>query len=223
MYDRRHFKLTFGGQVGDDIDEWSTGIRIAPVTLGAVVDWPTAVTQVGEHYVPVVTTLWQSVKKFAPSGIDLRWIKLAAVGTDGKYVPGIDPYIYDLETAVPGTGAGTCGGPQAAVVLSLRTNRNRGAATKGRMYLPLASLLPGGSDFKLASSYVGQVADAGKTFIEQLRVVNETTTFGPYIMSGVGNGAINGINYVLVGDMLDTQRRRRNKFTEEYTSRTVEN
>lgn len=223
MYDRRHFKLTFGGQVGDDIDEWSTGIRIAPVTLGAVVDWPAAVTQIGQYYIPVVETLWQSVKKYASVGIDLRWLKLAAIGTDGKYVPGIDPYIFDFEAAIPGTAGGSSGGPQSAVVLSLRTNRNRGAATKGRMYLPLTGMTASGTTFKLSSTYTGQIADAGKTFIEQLRVVNETTTFGPYIMSGIGNGAINGINYVLVGDMLDTQRRRRNKFTEEYVSRTIEN
>ena len=223
MYDRRHFKLTFGGQVGDDIDEWSTGIRVAPVTLGAVVDWPSAVTEVGEHYVPVVTALWNAVRTYVSSGIDLRWIKLAAIGTDGKYVPGIDPYIYDLETPNTGGKGGDSAGPQGAVVLSLRTNRNRGPATKGRMYLPLSGALPNGSTFKLSSTVTGAVANAGKTFIEQLRVIIETTTFGPYIMSGIGNGAINGINYVLVGDMLDTQRRRRNKFTEEYTSRTIEN
>lgn len=223
MYDRRHFKLTFGGQVGDDIDEWSTGIRIAPATLGAVVDWPHAVTQIGEHYVPVVTTLWNAIKSRVASGIDLRWIKLAAIGTDGKYVPGIDPYIYDFETPIAGTSASFCTGPQTAVVLSLRTNRSRGPATKGRMYLPANGIMPNAGTFKLSSTYTDSIADAGKAFIEQLRVVNETTTFGPYIMSGIGNGAINGINFVLVGDMLDTQRRRRNKFTEEYTSRAIEN
>lgn len=223
MYDRRHFKLTFGGQVGDDVDEWSTGIRIAPATLGAVVDWPHAVTQIGEHYIPVVTTLWNAIKSRVATGIDLRWIKLAAIGTDGKYVPGLDPYIYDFETPIAGTAGSFCTGPQSAVVLSLRTNRNRGPATKGRMYLPITAAMPGATTFRLSSTYTDEIADAGKAFIEQLRVVNETTTFGPYIMSGIGNGAINGINFVLVGDMLDTQRRRRNKFTEEYTSRAIEN
>lgn len=221
MYDRRHFKLTFGGNIREDIDEWTTGIRIAPSSIGTVVDWASTTQQLGVRMVPIVTAFWNAIRSSVSSGMDFRWIKLAPIGTDGKYIPGVDPYIYDLETPNSGGRGGDSSGPQASIVLSLRTNRNRGPATKGRMYLPLSGALPRGNTFKLPTSIIKTTVEAGQTFIRALELNHEGSIFAPFIMSGIGSGAINAINFVLVGDMLDTQRRRRNKFTEEYTSRPI--
>lgn len=170
-----------------------------------------------------IATAWGEFFTTASAGFtnDYRTlaVKYNKMGTDGRQVT--DPTIeYVYGTPVVGGNLGAPQPPQCALVMSLRASTSRGLATKGRMYLPSTGhaiganghLVPGAAASVL-SGFTAFVADV-KSSID----VN-----GTFILtSPVGIiGVQNLVTEVAVGDVYDTQRRRRNAFQESYTSAAV--
>lgn len=70
---------------------------------------------------------------------------------------------------------------------------------------------------------IGNVATAAALF---LNTVNDVCNTGPepgviQIMSSKGTGTSKGVTSMAIGNVLDTQRRRRNRLVEGYTTRSV--
>lgn len=143
-------------------------------------------------------------------------IKAAAIGTDGVY----------LVPPVQSTGwtdtAGTAGNipPQSSIVLSLRTNTTLGTGNYGRMYLPHSSF-PLTTDTPRTSGVVtAGTASAASDAIDSWTVTlnaHLTDAVLPVIMSQASGLHVKPVTKVAVGDLVDTQRRRRRQIAESYS------
>ena len=110
---------------------------------------------------------------------------------------------------------------QNALVVSTETGLS-GRSGHGRFYLPCTALsqLPAG---RVSSVVTGNVSTAAAAFITALNGITSTG----FTMPAVGIQSLVRTDYpfaivsVKVGDVVDTQRRRRDKLVENYTSHAV--
>lgn len=151
--------------------------------------------------------------------VRVRKLRLWPIGSpNGRSVPAV-PYATgtpcDLEwtSSYPiGNQSSTQLPPQNSVVVSLRTLQI-GAAGRGRMFLPssTSALLSGA---KIATTPQGDIRDAAVQFMEDLAYGT-----GPRIRPIVTGGNFTQyavVNRVRIGNVMDTQRRRRNAISEVY-------
>lgn len=223
MYNANHIKFTFEGDTGQGEDIWSTGVRVG---RSESLDFEIG-DGILESALPIAvdawTALWSSISTRIPQYFRTLTVKAASIDRNGRYPEGVEASVLNLETPlVGGATTGSIKAPQSTVVASLRTTAERGYATKGRMYLPANAMSMNGTSGRIGSqSQIDQIGDAMATFISALNFNLGDQNFRPKIMSQVGNGASRDITRVLIGDVLDTQRRRKNAYDEEYTPYNV--
>ena len=211
-YSDSHIRLTFGGQVSSE-DVWSNGLALAVNTAGMA---PTAFAALEpEDFDAAIRAAYIGSGGIA-SYNNLTYIKLALIGTDGKYLE--DAKIYDYPAPVTGT-INYAMPPQDSVVVSLLTAAKRGLANRGRIYLP-SGFADVGNNGKVTTANQTSIANRFVTFINAVNGVGTSTGANTVasIVSGVGAGAIRNITSIEVGNLMDSQRRRRNRLTETYVA-----
>lgn len=162
------------------------------------------------------------------SDSDLQWgnfsqatgLKAAALDTSGHYLA--EPVTRDIQTPASGSSTGLVY-PADTVVVSLRSPSTFGEANRGRMYLPHCAINRVTATPFMNGTAIGNVATAAALF---LNTVNDVCNTGPepgviQIMSSKGTGTSKGVTSMAIGNVLDTQRRRRNRLVENYTTRSV--
>lgn len=217
MYDRRHFKVTLEGTNATDQDIWTTGWRIAPSPASEpIINYPAMANTLLESVTGAAQTFWSAIQARVARGTRLNSVKVAPVDEDGRYIDNMDSVIYDWETPLQGAGS-NAHPPQVSVVASLTTGTRRGNATHGRMYLPLTAIAINQNDFTISTGERQTIANAVKGLLNDSIGAIADVTLDPVVMSNIGSGTTRTITTVAVGSIPDTQRRRRNRFTEEYT------
>lgn len=217
MYDRRHFRVTLEGTNATDQDIWTTGWRIAPSPASEpIINYPAMANTLLESVTGAAETFWAALRTRIATGTRLNSVKVAPVDEDGRYIDNMDSVIYDLETPLAG-GNAAAHPPQVSVVASLTTGTRRGNATHGRMYLPLTAVPISSNDFTIATNVRREIAEAVVGLLNDSIGAIADVTLDPVVMSNIGSGTTRTITTVAVGSIPDTQRRRRNRFTEEYT------
>lgn len=120
----------------------------------------------------------------------------------------------DSAVSLPGTSAAEMLPFQCAVAVSLRTVFATRSG-RGRFYLPPLSV---------ATIAGGRVTPANQTIIadsaQDMMATLQGAGLQPVVYSRIARAAVT-ITRIDVGDVVDTQRRRRNKLVEERVSRTV--
>ncbi len=136
-----------------------------------------------------------------------------AIGVDGKYIE--NTTLEHVHANVPGTGLDSRTLPnQIALVVSLLTGFSRGPAHRGRVYLPMPTMVVGG-DGRIDPGEVSVVKTAFNTLLTDLNAID--AGFKVAVMSRKAGAAIGrNVTGVEIGRVLDTQRRRRNKLAEAY-------
>lgn len=217
MYDRRHFKVTLEGTNATDQDIWTTGWRIAPSPASEpIINYPEMANNLLESVTGAAETFWTAIQARVARGTRLNSVKVAPVDEDGRYIDNMDSVIYDWATPLQGS-ASSVHPPQVSVVASLTTGTRRGNATHGRMYLPLTGIAINQNDFTISSGERQTIANAVKGLLNDSLSTIQDISLDPVVMSNIGSGTTRTITTVAVGSIPDTQRRRRNRFTEEYT------
>lgn len=217
MYDRRHFKVTLEGTNATDQDIWTTGWRIAPsLVTESTVNYPQMAGRLLESVTGAAETFWGALQARIARGTRLNSVKVAPVDEDGRYIDNMDSVIYDWETPLRGAGT-SAHPPQVSVVASLTTGTRRGNATHGRMYLPLTAIAINSDEFTIDTTNRQLIANAVKGLLNDSLSTLADVSLDPVVMSNIGSGTTRTITTVAVGSIPDTQRRRRNRFTEEYT------
>lgn len=218
MYDRRHFKVTLEGTNATDQDIWTTGWRIAPsLVTESTVNYPQMAGRLLESVTGAAETFWDALRGRIAQGTRLNSVKVAPVDEDGRYIDNMDSVIYDWETPLAGSSGTNVHPPQVSVVASLTTGTRRGNATHGRMYLPLTAVPVTSSDFTINVVNRREIAQAVVGLLDDSLTALADVSLDPVVMSNIGSGTTRTITTVAVGSIPDTQRRRRNRFTEEYT------
>jgi len=200
-------------------EEWSTGFFIGG--QGADVEPPT------EAAAAVIAGLWKTFFQTNAVSVSSKWkttgVKLATLDTDGTSYANEQAYFYE---GTPYSGVGVIHWPaQIALVATLTSAVPRGLASKGRMYLPgIASSLT--DQGKLANTTVSAVATGLKTFFDGVNSSTEMAGTVSIASKGskpplIGDPITRDCTGLRVGDVPDTQRRRRNQLVEVYESRTL--
>lgn len=145
--------------------------------------------------------------------------KLAAMDVTGHYLT--DPVIYT--DATPATGSDPDVPAQCSIVASLRSGLTLGVANYGRMYLPHTLF-----QTAAGSPYAGgtgplDLAQSMASFIAQTNALAATKAAGSgaVLLSNKGSGVVRGIANVAVGNVTDTQRRRREQLNETYETQAI--
>lgn len=215
-YSQNHYKVTFGGGIyGEDI--WVCGVNFAH--RGADTE-PLSNISSGS-----LTAIWSAVETWftAPATqisehANLAWVKIAHIGKDGLYVE--EPLIHDYEAAVVGAMTGVNGNiaPQNTMVCSFTTDILRGPGRFGRIYPPLNAVGVQADGRMLGSEVLGR-AEQVANMLTALNAAFKTddSSLRASVVSKVGTGTIGTIKGVRAGDVVDTQRSRRNAFKETYS------
>lgn len=152
------------------------------------------------------TALWADIKPaYAPQilyiGSRVQWI-----ASDGHVVETAERVI----TGVAGTGGGNQLPQEVAVVASLRTAlaSRRG---RGRMYLPAPAYGALTSASRLDTTIRDDIAQAMSTYLD----TDVTTGLFSCVASATGT-LLSTVLEVRVGDVFDSQRRRRDSLIESY-------
>lgn len=215
-YAKKVCKVSINGTMFGGLEHWSTGFYLGATGADAVA--PT------DAFMAILASSWKTFFTAASSKIGLDYsttsYRAALMGTDGKAIPGAINNFYE---GTPYTGAGGPAKlpPQCALVATLTTATPRGLGSKGRMYLPGISASVG-SDGHIQPTDTLAIATNLRNFLAALNASVEHP--GTVITASQGSKAplvgapVNRVvSGVKVGNVYDTQRRRRNELVESYS------
>lgn len=214
VFPKQVVKVQFLGDCYNQGEEWSTGFYMAPLSGNAVLPG---------NWAQLVSTHWQTFFTAANTSISSRYrtvsIKANLLNADGKQATNPTQEFF-YATPIVGTGAGSPMPPQLSVVASLRTDVPRGDATHGRMYLPGVNASVD-ADARISSTVATNIANGLKTLIDGVN--GQTGGGGLRVMLASSRefGTLRQVSKVLVGNLYDTQRRRRNGLQEGYTQANI--
>lgn len=221
-------KVTISGTCFGGSEIWSTGFF-----LGAEGADAPEVTAPAPN---IIADYWQVFFEHAQSEVSWAWltteVKVAKLDVTGETVLDEVEY-YNYPAAIDGGKQSNGLPPQVSIVATLISSNVRGLASKGRMFLP--GLAPNIGQFgKIDAAQLGAIATNLNTF---LSAVNDDfgvpgkiilASFGHVTAkdlsgkpTGWGPGENKLVEHVRLGDVFDTQRRRRNALNEVYINRDV--
>jgi hypothetical protein len=225
-YAHKVARVTISGDCFTSAEEWSTGFY-----LGGETGDSASVTGSAANIAPYWTTFFTSATTKVSNRYRTLMVKVASFGTDGKTIDDEIDY-YSYPTPILGAYTVNHNPPQISLAATLTSSEARGLASKGRMYLP--GVGPSvDTNGRIPSADSGNIATNLKTFFDALNssfpmpglVIlashgHRTEVLpGPDIVyTSPENKFVHGLK---VGDVYDTQRRRRNGLSESYTSRTL--
>jgi len=213
-------RVTMQGTSFSGEEIWSTGFYLGNVSADA--DAPT------EAMATSIGALWQTFFTHTNSRISSQFqtteVKIAQLGTDGLTIPDSVKY-YTYPAPISGVQGSTLFPPQIALVATLVGPQARGLASKGRMFLPGVSAAVS-TNGRISDLNRGEMATNVRTFIRG--VVDLAETNNVPLLASQGRPGIGGtapVNHeivsVRVGNVYDTQRRRRNGLAEAYSTVVV--
>lgn len=216
-YDQNHLYLTInwadsrepleGGQVGIRFDSPAEEVTQAMVDAAKT----------------AVQTFWTSTGALIPSSYVLKYLRLAAIGTDGKYLPGTFSRDGSFGAGVSTSNATVYHPLQVASVATFTTERPSGIASRGRIYLPpLAAAI--GSNGRWTQTVCDARAAALATMLSSLNASTAFSgsglpAFAAVFSKGTSKspaGVRSFIRGVKIGTRPDVQRRRAKNMLEVY-------
>jgi hypothetical protein len=203
-----YVKLVLSGTI-DGVQDWSVGLACQTepdATAEQLAAWLATVS-------PLVTTYWAaagSIRAYQKAGFVLG--KLTAFAYNEINTPSVASAELALTTPLVGTSPSEYP-TQASIVHSLKTGFT-GRHNSGRTYWPCTAA-PGTTANRLLASQCLGLATSWAAFIRGLStlIVNGTTTTA-VIVPASGATESRFVSEVQVGDIVDTQRRRRDKYIE---------
>lgn len=155
-----------------------------------------------------------------PAGVRALWsnsTNYTGVQLEARSSSGVLEALADVPMVgnVPGNGSGAL--PfQSAAVLSLRTNRPGGSG-RGRLYLPATGLALNSSTLRIDTTVRDTAVTGAKTWLSGIQTAIEAvvpnTPLAVWSRSTLGKFSVTKI---LMGDIVDVQRRRRDSVAESY-------
>lgn len=221
-FDREHFYLSFGGPIGT-VETWQSGLRFANTAL-----LPPPLTETALE-TPSLTDVFDALKLVwtaTPALINqlfgLKWVKLAIINEAGEYK--MDARLYEAPSAQMGATSSNTVPAQVTAVLSLWSGQTLGKANRGRMYVPPLAGTISPTTGRWSGADITTYLTRWRTAIESVTGEIATAASGtvhPVIMSTVGAGLTKPVTQLRMGDVPDTQRRRRRSIGEVYITQAT--
>lgn len=213
--------LTMTGNVANGADYWSCGLHIAGTESQDAIGTFALLALPGEmtNLANIVADYIDEPALKVPSGVTLESIKVAHIGTDGKYVQAA----LEVEKFAQGN-LNASYIPQAAIVNTLDSGKWKDPGKYNRFYLPVA-LGGNGDNWCLTQAEQEAYAAVTANFIGELNDYFAELLPGAdckvVVASFAGAGSLFPVATVRIGRVVDNQRRRRNAITENYVDEPV--
>lgn len=233
-----HGLLRFGGAWFVS-EIWSCGLRIITDDSAATTQqWvdalepnePGGIPTLLQEVDPMIREWFQRTQTSASVEAKLNWIEWNAIGPDGKYADPGNPHRLDIPSGETPSGASTIPTwPQLATVVTLRSAVERGRGTHGRIYVPTG--VAAAANGRIGAGVAQNMADSAAQLFEEIATLQSLALAGEprvgIVSAGDGpNAPAQGpsriVTRVQVGNVMDTQRRRRNQLAEVYVESPVE-
>lgn len=218
-------RVTISGTSFGGAEEWSTGFYMGNESADA--DMP------NQQLADDIRAAWATFFTTAGVNVSTAWtstlVKVSSFGTDGKS-NAADTMFSTFPTLTKGANAQLFP-PQIALVATLASTLPRGVGAKGRMYLPGISATLDATGH-LSSTNVTAISTALKTFLDACNASTATNN----VVVNASHGSLNedgtpkiggkspiikAVTSLKVGNVYDTQRRRRNSLAEVYTTTSL--
>lgn len=213
-------RVTLSGTMFGGAEQWSTGFFLGQE--GA--DAQTASTAACDSILDAWRVYFESATSYVSAQYVTTQCKIAKIAADGHTVLPDVFYGYPA-TLLDGQQGTNTHPPQCSLVLTLQSDRPRGLASKGRMYLPGISAAMGGNG-KISTANRDSITLNMKTFFDTIHA--DADVPDQLILAAKGNGPFPGltaqndyVQTIKLGDVIDTQRRRRNGLVESYVQQTL--
>ena len=227
-YSEPFMKLTFGGTQAGGQDIWNCGINLSIQNDELVPVLPTNAVSAFENYIEDIDS--DIVDIFSnyignsgmdiPASASLDYIKLAVIGTNGEYI--VDAHTW--EPADVNGGKAEAYVPQVSLVMTLQSDKRTDPGKYGRFYLPTSVPTGSGSYRPTGTARKAQLtANLLASLNRRVRGGLADVRVRPAAVTSASNfsGSYRPFTSVKVGNVFDTQRRRRNKIGETYEIATV--
>jgi hypothetical protein len=227
-YAHKIAKVTISGTCFNGAETWSTGFFMgSPTSDIAGVNAPGS-----ENIATAWQTFFTTTNVWIPNTYKTAQVKTAMINPDGTTdLDEIDYYTYP--SPISGGGVGSPFPAQVALAATLTSDNQRGLAAKGRMYLPGVAVALDSNAGKISSANVGNIATALQTFLDSVNTAAGTS--GRVILASKGRrglttpggdttyvgGVSAWVTGCRVGDVYDTQQRRRRQLPETYQTRVL--
>ena len=224
-YREGFIKLTFGGQLAQGQDEWNCGINLtaqndALIPIGGVNlerAYDLYVEEMKDDIVTIFSAYISDVTMQIPRGATLDYVKLALIGTDGKYVK--EAAVFEVIDVFGGVANAYI--PQVSLVMTLQSEKFRDPGKYNRFYLP--TIAPQSSNAYRPNNtqrMAERTADLLSVLTREMSPFNNAVKVVPAAVTSSDklDEPYREIKYVKVGNVYDTQRRRRNKIGETYST-----
>lgn len=219
-YPRSFYKVSFSGVLTGTEEIFNFGFHLTtPTSALTNTDWNGITDLVLQDTASAMVTSFQQSYMRVPSAYELTSLKVAWIGTDGMYLEA--PKEIQITNGQGGV-SNTAYAPQLATVVTLVANKWKDPGKYNRFYVPSVGLSGEGGRLSptdaltLASEY----ATTLKSIEGYFRTSNDNIRLVAMSNSG-SNGSSLEIVQVMVGRIIDTQRRRRNKLEEDYQYSTI--
>lgn len=206
-----HTKVTLLGHLSTGTASWSCSFATPPQVGATEADM--VVTALAAHTL-FNTNVWTAHTSRWAAATTLIGARASQVDVSGHETVSGSSF---LTTPIAGTGSGAQLPPECAVVVSLRTT-TPGPRGRGRMYLPGPVSNNLGNNGELHADFASEVADGMQGFVNAWNADIDTLRFS--VASSVG-GFVTAVSSVRVGNVVDSQRRRRWSIPEAYQSRGI--
>lgn len=217
-YAHPFLKVTLSGETCEGNEIFNTGFHLGSDGLDS--DPYAMFSRVAAqlpNFVPIISAFWGNVDVNVPTTSAITLIKLALIGTDGKYM---EQTPAEYETLIIGSSNAPYS-PQDAQVITFDSGKRKDPGKYNRMYIPTAGNT-GANAWKLTQVRQLNIATAAVTMLDDLQDLlvfqpGAPNVF-PVVVSSQGEGHERVVDKVRVGAIIDTQRRRRNKLAEDYVT-----
>ncbi len=221
QYAHKVVKVTISGTMLNGAEIWQTGFHMGRLQSDA-----SAPTQA---FADLVRDQWAALHAHADMAINTSFkftdVKCALIAQDGKYDSSNAVVQSHVAAAVGGQRGGAPYPPQIALVATLIGGSGKGIGGKGRMYLPgVCDAVDATGRFNtlVAQSIATKLAAFFNNLDSSVdapgHVVNASMGSKRSLYTDGRNVPVNGVR---VGNVYDTQRRRRNGLAEVYSNAVV--
>lgn len=227
-YNEPFIKLTFGGQLAAGQDEWNCGINLSisndailPITgTDALEAFEGYGDAINDDVIQDFTNYIEHNDMDVPQGATLDYIKIALIGEDGFYMTG--PRIWEVVDVTGGRANAYI--PQVSLVMTLQSDKFRDPGKYSRFYLP--TCVPSGNNQYRPTKTADKAnitAALLYTLDKDVVTLARTQRVRPAAVTSSDkfDGNYRPIRFVKVGNVFDTQRRRRNKIGETYATTEI--
>lgn len=212
-------RVTISGTCFSGAEIWSTGFWLGEE------DGDSA--DVTAPMVAAIGAMWTTFFTGNSNNVNFRWqttqVKAARMNADGSTDTDNVEY-WNPSGTVAGGDVGSPFPAQIALAATLISSNVRGPASKGRMFLPGVHIGVG-ADGRADSGGIGTTATALNTFLSEVNdsvdVPNRIILVSTESVIPLRDSQNKKVEHLRMGNVFDTQRRRRNALVETYINRDV--